>query len=41
MADGTIPAEGTSVARAGHRWTVVESEGPRIRKIRIERVERS
>ena len=36
---GAIPAQGTSIARAGYRWTVLESEGPRIRKIRIERLE--
>jgi putative hemolysin len=33
---GSIPAPGDSVTRGGYRWTVVETDGARIRKIRIE-----
>ena len=36
---GAIPSKGTSVVKAGHRWTVLDTEGPRIRKIRIEPVQ--
>jgi putative hemolysin len=32
---GDVPSAGTSVTRAGYRWTVVETDGVRIRKIRI------
>jgi CBS domain containing-hemolysin-like protein len=35
---GAIPTAGSSVTRDGHRGTVVETDGPRLRKIRIERV---
>jgi len=31
----TIPARGTSVVLAGRRWTVVEMEGPRIRRVSV------
>jgi putative hemolysin len=34
---GAIPAAGRSVTSEGYRWTVVETDGPRVRKIRIER----
>jgi putative hemolysin len=34
---GAIPATGTSVTSGGYRWTVLETDGPRVRKIRIER----
>jgi CBS domain containing-hemolysin-like protein len=33
---GSVPAPGTSVVAAGHRWTVVEMDGPRIRRIAVE-----
>jgi len=32
-----IPAAGSSVTSGGYRWTVLETDGPRVRKIRIER----
>jgi putative hemolysin len=35
---GTIPPPGTSMTIGGHRWTVLETHGPRLRKIRIEHV---
>jgi putative hemolysin len=35
---GAIPTAGSSVTSGGHRWTVVETDGPRVRKIRIEPV---
>ena len=34
---GAIPVAGRSVTSEGYRWTVVETDGPRVRKIRIER----
>jgi putative hemolysin len=34
---GAIPGAGSSVTSGGHRWTVVDVDGPRVRKIRIER----
>jgi putative hemolysin len=34
---GAVPAVGTSVTRAGYRWTVVESDGVRIRQIKLTR----
>jgi putative hemolysin len=34
---GAIPAPGEAVAHAGYRWRVLEMDGPRVRKIRIER----
>jgi CBS domain containing-hemolysin-like protein len=36
-----IPAPGDAVTRAGYRWRVVEMDGPRIRRIRIEPVQPS
>ena len=36
---GAIPAPGGAVTRAGYRWRVLEMDGPRVRKIRIEPVE--
>jgi putative hemolysin len=34
---GRIPAAGTTVPLGGYRWTVLEMEGPRITRVRIER----
>ena len=34
---GAIPTTGTSATSGGYRWTVLETDGPRVRKIRIER----
>jgi putative hemolysin len=31
----TIPTPGTSVVIAGRRWTVVEMDGPRIRRVGV------
>jgi putative hemolysin len=33
-----IPSPGATFTLAGHRWTVIETAGPRIAKVRIERV---
>jgi putative hemolysin len=33
---GAIPTTGTLVTSGGYRWTVLDTEGPRVRKIRIE-----
>ena len=33
---GAIPTAGSSVTSAGYRWTVIQTEGPRVRRIRIE-----
>jgi len=33
---GAIPAPGDAVTRAGRRWRVLEMDGPRIRRLRIE-----
>ena len=33
---GAIPAPGEAVTAAGHRWRVLEMDGPRVRKLRIE-----
>jgi putative hemolysin len=33
---GAIPVAGTLVTSGGYRWTVLETDGPRVRKIRIE-----
>ena len=33
----TVPAAGASVTRDGYRWTVLETDGVRIRKIKIAR----
>jgi putative hemolysin len=35
----TVPQPGATVSRHGFRWTVVDMEGPRIAKVRAERVE--
>ena len=35
---GSVPAAGTTLTGAGHRWTVVETAGSRIRKIRVVRL---
>ena len=32
-----IPAPGASVIRGGHRWTVMEVDGPRVKKLRVQR----
>jgi putative hemolysin len=32
-----IPAPGASVVRGGHRWTVLEVDGPRVKKLRVQR----
>lgn len=32
----SVPAAGASVVTGGHRWTVVEMEGPRIAKVKVE-----
>jgi putative hemolysin len=34
---GAIPSSGEAVTRSGHRWRVLEMDGPRVRRIRIER----
>jgi putative hemolysin len=34
---GAIPAVGDAVTRGGYRWGVLEMDGPRVRRIRIER----
>lgn len=34
---GRIPTPGTAIALGGYRWTVLEMEGPRITRVRIER----
>ncbi|HYE92511.1 MAG TPA: hemolysin family protein [Terriglobales bacterium] len=34
----SVPARGTSVVATGYRWTVVEMDGPRIRRIRAQPV---
>ena len=31
-----IPAPGASVVRSGHRWTVLEVDGPRVTKLRVQ-----
>jgi len=33
---GSVPAPGTSFVSAGHRWTVVEMDGPRIRRLSVQ-----
>jgi putative hemolysin len=35
---GSVPSAGTSLTAAGHRWTVIETQGVRIRKIKIARL---
>ena len=37
---GRIPTPGTAIPLGGYRWTVLEMEGPRITRVRIERDER-
>jgi putative hemolysin len=37
----TVPRPGASVVAGGYRWTVVEMAGPRIRKVRVERLPRA
>jgi putative hemolysin len=32
-----IPRPGASVAASGHRWTVVDVDGPRITKVKVQR----
>ena len=32
----SVPTPGTSFVVAGHRWTVVEMEGPRIRRVSVQ-----
>jgi len=34
---GAIPSPGDAVTRSGHRWRVLEMDGPRVRRIRLER----
>jgi putative hemolysin len=34
---GRIPTPGTAASLGGYRWTVLEMEGPRITRVRIER----
>jgi putative hemolysin len=34
---GRIPTPGTAATLGGYRWTVLEMEGPRITRVRIER----
>jgi putative hemolysin len=33
----SVPLRGTSIVASGHRWTIVEMEGPRIRRVRVQR----
>jgi putative hemolysin len=33
----SIPTPGASIAAGGHRWTVVDVEGPRITKVKVHR----
>ena len=33
----SVPVRGTTVTAAGYRWTIVEMEGPRIRRVRGQR----
>jgi putative hemolysin len=37
----TVPRPGASVVAGGYRWTAVEMAGPRIRKVRVERLARA
>ena len=34
---GAVPRPGTTLQAAGHRWTVLDMEGPRIMKVKAER----
>jgi CBS domain containing-hemolysin-like protein len=31
-----VPRPGATLSAAGHRWTVVDMEGPRIMKVKAE-----
>jgi CBS domain containing-hemolysin-like protein len=31
-----IPAPGASIVKSGHRWTVLEVDGPRVTKLRVQ-----
>jgi CBS domain containing-hemolysin-like protein len=33
-----VPRPGTTTEAGGHRWTIVEMDGPRIMKVRAEAV---
>ena len=33
---GSVPTPGTFIVAAGHRWTVVEMDGPRIRRVSVQ-----
>ncbi len=35
---GSVPTRGTSLTAAARRWTVVEMEGPRIRRVKVQPV---
>ena len=35
----SVPVRGTTVTAAGYRWTVVEMEGPRSRRVRVQRAD--
>jgi Mg2+/Co2+ transporter CorC len=35
---GHVPQIGASITRAGHRWRVVEADGPRVKRIEVERL---
>jgi CBS domain containing-hemolysin-like protein len=37
----TVPRQGASVTAGGYRWTVVDMAGPRIRKVKAERLTRA
>ncbi|HEX7214991.1 MAG TPA: hemolysin family protein [Methylomirabilota bacterium] len=38
---GVVPRPGTTTEASGHRWTIVEMDGPRIMKVRAEAVKPS
>ena len=31
-----IPASGASIVKSGHRWTVLQVDGPRVTKLRVQ-----
>jgi CBS domain containing-hemolysin-like protein len=33
----TVPKPGASVTFGGHSWTVVDMDGPRITKVKVQR----
>jgi putative hemolysin len=33
---GSVPVRGTSIAAVGRRWTVVDMDGPRIRRVKVQ-----